>query len=384
MQSLSFVLAFTALVSASPASPRFKNYFTIIMENTDYSVAMETAYFKSLASQGRLLTNMHGMTHPSQPNYIDMIAGTNFGKLTDDNVELVGPTLPDLLDAKKYTWKAYQENYPGNCNATYGTNDFLYMRKHNPFMSFASIRNTRCANIVDEIEFAADVAKGTIPNYIFYTPNQVNDGHGVPPYKKNEHERIGLGSQWLSTFLPGLLKNPLFKDTLFVVTFDENDVTGDQESKAEGSDKPDSVIGKENLIYTVLLGAGVQAGSVDNTRYDHHSGLALLEKEWGLGSLGTGDVVATPFRLSDAEAAHNVVHPSATHSSGYSAPTSTVAPCTTSSTLAPPSYSTAPPAYSTAPPAPQSSNAPIYQSAASSTSTAGSVVLMLAAAFFSL
>ena len=327
------------------------------------------------------------MVHPSQPNYIDMIAGTHFGKLTDDNVEVSGPNVADLLEAKGLTWKSYQENYPGNCNATYGTNDHLYMRKHNPFMSFASIRDdpNRCANIVDEKQFLDDVANGDLPNYIFYTPNQIHDGHGTPPYAKTEHERILEGSLWLSTFIPKLLSNPVFKDTLFVITFDENDVTSDAESISQGSDKPGSLIRKENLIYTVLLGAGVQVGSVDNTRYDHHSGIALLEREWDLGSLGTGDVNATPFRLSDADHISNGLISSDSYSAGSPSNYSAVPPpCTTTANansvvpqaLVPQSYATPVNSYYYTTAAPISTTYPaIYQSSAIQSTVAPLVII---------
>lgn len=243
------------------------------------------------------------MTHPSQPNYIHMIAGTDFGFKTDDDVECQGRTVVDLLEARGLTWATYQENYPGNCNPFHGTKDNLYKRKHNPFMSFASIRGnaTRCANIKNADELDKDVANRKVPNYVYFVPNQINDGHGIPPFKDNEHQRIAKSDTWLSTFLPKYLNDPYFKDTLFMVTFDENDVTGDAESKAMGTNLPGSYIAEQNLIYTVLLGSMVQSNTKDDVTYNHHSSLALLEREWKLASLHTGDVNATPLRLSDSE-----------------------------------------------------------------------------------
>jgi hypothetical protein len=43
-----------------PEEPRFKKYFTMVFENTDFKVAMETPFLKELSTQGRLLSNMHG------------------------------------------------------------------------------------------------------------------------------------------------------------------------------------------------------------------------------------------------------------------------------------------------------------------------------------
>ncbi|KAJ3268949.1 hypothetical protein HDU76_011351, partial [Blyttiomyces sp. JEL0837] len=74
------------------------------------------------------------------------------------------------------------------------------------------------------------------------------------------------------------LDNPVYADTLFIVTFDE------------------SATYLGNPIYTVLLGKGiVGAGKVDNTKYDHYSVLATIEKNFNLGNLGASDASATPI-----------------------------------------------------------------------------------------
>ncbi|KAJ3270132.1 vacuolar sorting protein VPS33/slp1 [Terramyces sp. JEL0728] len=215
----------------------------------------------------------------------------------DNNIDIDESNLADLLEKAGKTWKTYQQNYPGNCYK--GTELVqgglhLYERKHNPFMSFLSIsqNTTRCANIVDETQLDKDIASQSVPNYVIYTPNQINDGHGanysvLVDTKTLEYSRarIAVGDKWLSTFVPPLMSNPYFSDTLFMITFDENDVTAEKDTT-------------DNLIYTVVFGAGVQNGTTDGTFYNHYSQLALLEAEWGLGSLGRKDVGANPFMLS--------------------------------------------------------------------------------------
>src|ERR1700694_867546 len=42
----------------------------IVMENRSYSEVVGAPYLSSLAAQGGLATNMHHLSHPSQPNYI--------------------------------------------------------------------------------------------------------------------------------------------------------------------------------------------------------------------------------------------------------------------------------------------------------------------------
>lgn len=151
---MDFVSALVALVSAvsaggnstvsgilSPTAnstePRFSRYFVIVLENTDWSQAMAEDFFSKISTKGRLYTQFHATTHPSQPNYFAMVAGSDFGWNSDNTTNLTGTNLADTLEAKGKTWKSYQESYPGNCNPLDGTKDGLYQRKHNPFVSFS-------------------------------------------------------------------------------------------------------------------------------------------------------------------------------------------------------------------------------------------------------
>jgi acid phosphatase len=104
------------------------------------------------------MTNYYAVTHPSQPNYWSQVrtfwflldsgkvAGSYFDIRSDNPHDLPHTNLVDLMDGK-VSWKAYEENYPGNCYSSY-TNG-KYYRKHNPFISFNNIRNnaTRCAKV---------------------------------------------------------------------------------------------------------------------------------------------------------------------------------------------------------------------------------------------
>ena len=48
----------------------YDRFITIWLENTDFSAAVGDPGFQKLASQGILLTNYNGVTHPSEPNYV--------------------------------------------------------------------------------------------------------------------------------------------------------------------------------------------------------------------------------------------------------------------------------------------------------------------------
>jgi hypothetical protein len=219
-------------------------------------------YWAALAAKGMLLTNFHAITHPSQPNYWCQVAGDYFSE-TNNNVDLNVTTVVDLLENKGVPWKGYMEDYPGNCFD--GVADGVYRRKHNPFISFDSIRlnQTRCAKIVNARELESDLRDfRDLPLYSYYTPNMQNDGHDTGT------EFAGI---WATTFFEEYYsKFP--NGTLFVFTWDESNYH----------------VGT-NQIWTFLIGSMITPGTSDHTYFDHYSLLKTVESNWDLGSLGRND-----------------------------------------------------------------------------------------------
>lgn len=107
-----------AATSSLKPGKSFDRIFTIVLENEDYSNVIKDSYLKSLTANhnARLLTNYKGVSHPSQGNYIAMITG-GVDILFDGNVDVDKKNVVDLLEQAGVSWKAYQENYPGNCFA---------------------------------------------------------------------------------------------------------------------------------------------------------------------------------------------------------------------------------------------------------------------------
>ena len=263
----------------------FDHIFYMVFENHAYKEVIANADFANFARDGLLMTNYFATFHPSQPNYIDMIAGTRHGCVDDSVFNIDSISLIDLLEAKSISWKFYQELYPtpgsptcftGACSG--GSSGCKYARKHNPIMSFRSTQNNsaRCQNIVDEAALNADLAAGTLPQYryeqlirvnwllivSFYTPNQDNQGHD---------QDINFAGNYLKTFFAG---KTFPAKTLIVITFDEDDYS------------------QSNQIYTLVKGDFVPAGT-NNIRYNHYSMLRTIEDNWNLGDLGQNDVGAT-------------------------------------------------------------------------------------------
>ena len=260
---VSFLL--TLLSLNIQAADNFKKVLVIVFENTEYSNAIKQPFFSSLAKDGALLTNFKAAIHPSQGNYIAMIAGSTFNITNDKPINLTDNHIGDLLEEAKKDWKIYAEDYPGNCflGATSGD----YARKHVPFISFVNVQKNpaRCAKVVEGKEFFKDFAAGKLADFSMYIPNLKNDGHDTG---------VAIGDKWFKQSFDTILHSVNFpKDLLVVVTFDEGTTPNNQ-------------------IYTMLFGANVAKGVTSAKPNNFYTLLRTYEEELGLGSLNKNDMTA--------------------------------------------------------------------------------------------
>jgi hypothetical protein len=262
-----FLLLITLFLSFPTwAGGHFNKVVIIVFENTDYSNVLQQPYFKELTNSGALLTNYKALTHPSQPNYIAMIAGSMLGVKDDQNVDLKGNHIGDTLEQYNLDWKVYAEGFPGNCFT--GARQGKYARKHVPFMSFINVNKNpvRCANITDSKQFFKDAATSSLPAYSLFIPNLDDDAHDT---------NISTGDKWLKTnFGPLFNGNSLPKDLLVVITFDEGSYLGN------------------NQIYTLLLGGQVKPGTKSSKSYNAYNLLHTIETEFKIPDLGKNDATA--------------------------------------------------------------------------------------------
>ena len=209
--------------------------FTIVMENKDASEIIGNAqapYINSLAKAGAVAAGYHdSYVHPSEPNYIWMVAGENFGILNDNdpnagNVIQSQSHIADQIERAGLSWKSYQESMGAPCGLTsHGT----YAVKHNPFAFFADIDGwdgkafqpgTRCVDhVVDYSQLDADLASGALPDYVFITPDLQHDMHDGS---------IQQGDAWLAAEVPKILASPRYQNggVLFLL-WDEGSNNGD-------------------------------------------------------------------------------------------------------------------------------------------------------------
>ncbi|MCC6137736.1 MAG: hypothetical protein IT287_03835 [Bdellovibrionaceae bacterium] len=275
-----WVILFCSLlapVSSFAKTPKFKKVVWIVLENSNYKDVIKDQNFLDISNRGLLLKNMFAQTHPSQGNYVAMIAGSTYDIKSDVNVDLSGKHLGDLLENKNLSWRVYAEDYPGNCFL--GATSGKYARKHVPFLSFKNVSTDkkRCGYIQNSSQFAIDFESDQLPHYSMYVPNLKNDGHDTS---------IQYAGKWLISTFSDIWDNPqAASDVLFIITFDE--------SKSKSL----------NQIYTVLIHPEIAPGSINTQSLNHYSLLRFIEDELGLGTLGKeddtavllGDIQLVPF-----------------------------------------------------------------------------------------
>ncbi len=267
LAALQVAILFSApLLRAGTTEPRFQKVIYIVLENKDYRDVLKNTYFKNWAAQGASFTKFFAQTHPSQPNYIAMIAGDTLGVNSNSNVTLNEKHLGDLLEEKHFNWRVYAEDFPRPCylDATSGA----YARRHVPFLSFKNVQQNsqRCARIMNFSNMEKDWKDGKLAEFNMVIPNNKSNGHDT---------NIAASAAWIHNKFNSFLKNPqLMKDTLVIITYDEGSYT------------------LKNQIYTVLLGPSINPGSTNTDKHTHYSLLRMIEDEWGLNSLGRGDQAA--------------------------------------------------------------------------------------------
>src|SRR5206468_1633147 len=154
-----------------------RHVFVVVLENEDESHSLRQPFLAQVASRGALLRNYHGVTHPSQPNYIALVSGSTHSVRSDRAVTIDGFQVGDLLEAHHLDWKVYAEDYPGDCYL--GSSRGRYVRKHVPFLSFADVQRNpvRCAaHVVEASQLDRDVAARSLPQFSLYVPTLIDAG----------------------------------------------------------------------------------------------------------------------------------------------------------------------------------------------------------------
>jgi phosphoesterase family protein len=292
---------------APPVStvPALDHVYVLMMENTNNAdvvqvsgdtatVAPQMPYTASLARSGVVLSNAWATYHPSDENYVAMVAGDTFKfgpvyypyNLTDAH-------LGDLLSARGKSWVGYIQNMGKPCNLTavqrgYGQNS--YSPDDGPFAQFTDVIDNAplCAAVQrDLVDFELAITADALPDFAWLAADNWWDGEGA--WFKNAAFDIAYSNEIQDQFIQSTIE-PLMQSaawnnsrSLLILTWDE----------AAGWGWPN------NQVPTILVGSPglLRAGSVFHERVNGYDLLRTIEAALRAGNVDKFDTYAQP--LSD-------------------------------------------------------------------------------------
>jgi hypothetical protein len=217
----------------------------------------------------------------------------------------------------------------------------LYAQKHNPFMYFSDINypgSRRLANIVPFDGFAADLRSGNVPNFVWISPDQCNDMHGISPSTAQlihnptcgfpnsglDHGAIQLGDAFLKKTVPMIMDSRTWRTepSSLVIVWDEDDYTGIAGCCGSPTGKNGVVLGGAHapLIVVNSNGSGEstsggstsgesrsgesrsgesRSGESTSVAANHYSLLATIEHLWHLPCLANACSIPESGQLGD-------------------------------------------------------------------------------------
>ena len=258
----------------SIAVPRPNHIVIVVEENHGYDQVVRSdnaPYINELIKTGALFTNSHGIAHPSQPNYLVLFSGDFQGVKNDDCLQNKTPFTTANLGASLlqngFTFKGYAEiipsdNYPG-CEYKISalTHTYLYARKHVPWVNWLGNKKN---DLPDSISlpmsnFPTDFNQ--LPTVSFVVPDMDNDMHNIG--NAGENAAIKRGDTWLKDNLGNYIKWAQQHNSLFILTFDEDDFT------------------EPNQIVTLFAGSMVKPGKYSE-KINHYNVFNTVEAMYRL------------------------------------------------------------------------------------------------------
>jgi hypothetical protein len=251
--------------------PRPAHVVIVIEENHEEPQIIgnkNAPYINSLASQGALFTQSFAVSHPSQPNYLQLFSGSDQG-CTSDSVPPSGApfmtaNLGAELLAKGLTFGGYSMTQPGV--GFLGGSSGNYVRKHNPWCDWQGAGPNKLPPAVNMPFTSFPTDYTALPTISFVIPDTQFDMHSGS---------IASGDTWLKNNLDAYIQWAKTHNSLFILTFDEDDFTD------------------VNLITTLFVGPMVKQGRYSE-HITHHDVLRTLEDMYGLGHAGAAET-ATPI-----------------------------------------------------------------------------------------
>ncbi|WP_346779307.1 alkaline phosphatase family protein [Mycobacterium camsae] len=309
--NVSFTVGDPSLVPAPLLVPtsnvgQLDHVFLIYMENkgaADILGSVNAPYFNSLINSYGYANNYFALGHPSDPNYIRLMGGTDFGIITNPPPNVINaPSLMEEMDLAGISWAGYAQSmpFPGAI-----TSSGEYAVDALPFAFWSYVFNNTPAyqqtHLLPLTELSADLTNpATTPRFSWIAANGSFNMEGpvetpiemaswLGSQLTTHQYNVAAGDQFLQQTVTTITSSTTWNTpgvrSALIITFDE-----DFNNLSLG-------IGNQgNLISTVVIPneaavtlGGMQSGPfVTNSHYNHYSLMSTLE-------YALSPVAGTPF-----------------------------------------------------------------------------------------
>jgi acid phosphatase len=198
-------------------------------------------------------------------------------------------TVGDTLSAKGVSWAWYSGAWnaaiadgtqppEAKRNVIYHTakgaaNFVAHHQPFNYFRNYAPGTAARAEHLKDYSELADGIARGKLPQVVFYKPQGSLNEH--PGYAD-----VLSGDEHIAEVVSRIKASPLWATTAIIVTYDENGGFWDHVPPPAGDRW-----GPGTRIPTLIISPYARRGFVDHTRYDTTSIIQFITRRFGLESL---------------------------------------------------------------------------------------------------
>ena len=218
---------------------------------------------------------------------------------TDPSLPGYTPNIGNRLDDAGINWRWYSGGWNDALSNNVAANaelfqfhhqPFAYYTKYAPFVAPAPSTNYSTspplnpattgpnAHLQDELNFLADVASGKLPPVSFVKPIGKNNEH--PGYSDEV-----TGQQHVADLVSAVRNSKLWKDSVIIITYDENGGRWDHVVPPVRDDK----WGVGVRVPTIIVSPFVRKGTIDSHEYETVSILKLIERRFNLKPLSARD-----------------------------------------------------------------------------------------------
>jgi phospholipase C len=242
-------------------------------------------YHTALAQSFTICDDYHcAVLGPTAPNRIYLMSG-----MIDPGGTLGGPqiTNPGGFPATpgQFRWKSYPRAL-SDAGVSWAVYDEQAGHAKDPPFDlnvagyFADWVESAATHRKGDHRFEADLANGTLPTISWI----------VPPYANTEHPSLppADGAFWMSSKIDALINSPYWANTVFILTYDENDGAFDHvvPPTAPAGTTDEYVqglpIGPGFRVPCIVISPWTVGGRVSSLTFDHTSVLRLMESVTGV------------------------------------------------------------------------------------------------------